>query len=335
MRGNLVNKLVIGGLETLLMLSLASGSTEAHIPKIKPVNGLEFIIRRGIAQKHNERGVFLFSQRRYEEAISHFEKAIQKKPDYAGAYNNLGASYIQVEKFDCAISALEKAVELDQGYLEAHFSLGIAHYLNKDYDNALNVFTDLIGKNPNDTLLIDTYHAISSIFLEKGQVKDCAEALTAVATLYEKQGKIEDAIKKLNIAVEVYPDSASAHHNLAKIYAKKGMETDMAYELRELIRINADDFNAHWNLGIYYFKSGDYEQAIEECMRLIELEDNFQDAYMLMDISYNQMRRSGLMDKGLENKVKPILKDFWFLKWRKSNYSDSRCLDKVVEYIGK
>lgn len=328
-----MNKLVIGGLETLLVFNLASGIAEAFIPKMKPERVLESIVEMDDAQRHNNRGAFLVKEGIYEEAIKQFKKAIEKKPDYAEAYNNLGVAYIGAEKFDDAVNALEKAIELSPRFTEAYFSLGRAYYLNKEYYKAIDAFTNLIGKNPDDNLLVNAYYHLSLIFMDKGQPKDSAEALTAAATIYEKHGDVEKAIEELETAVGIYPDSASAHYKLAAIYAKKGMGDEMAKELMELIRIDPDDSNAHLNLGIYYFNKGNDADAIDEFLHATKRGGYPRDAYLLMDISYYRIRANGThLDKGLEDRVRSTLKDFWLGELERSNY-DSRLLDKAAEYM--
>ncbi|MEZ5361707.1 MAG: tetratricopeptide repeat protein [Bryobacterales bacterium] len=48
-----------------------------------------------------------------EEAIRHYQKALEIHPSYIEAYNNLGVQNLKLNRIDEAIAALEKAVELD------------------------------------------------------------------------------------------------------------------------------------------------------------------------------------------------------------------------------
>ncbi|MEO0396081.1 MAG: tetratricopeptide repeat protein, partial [Cyanobacteria bacterium P01_A01_bin.137] len=65
--------------------------------------------------------------KRYDEAISSYEKAIELDPSYATAHNNLGATYNDLKRYDEAISSYEKAIELDPSYATAHNNLGITY----------------------------------------------------------------------------------------------------------------------------------------------------------------------------------------------------------------
>ncbi|MEO1404045.1 MAG: tetratricopeptide repeat protein, partial [Cyanobacteria bacterium J06635_1] len=58
--------------------------------------------------------------KRYDEAISAYEKAIELDPDDATAHYNLGNTYKALKRYDEAISAYEKAIELDPDDATAH-----------------------------------------------------------------------------------------------------------------------------------------------------------------------------------------------------------------------
>ena len=54
-----------------------------------------------------------YDQGLYEEAISHYEKAIQIDPDYANAYSWRGAAYSMLGQHQTAIADFTKAIQLD------------------------------------------------------------------------------------------------------------------------------------------------------------------------------------------------------------------------------
>ena len=54
----------------------------------------------------------LCAQKEYEEAIKHYEEAIQIDHDFAEAYFNFGLTYIYIDNIDKGIELLGKAGEL-------------------------------------------------------------------------------------------------------------------------------------------------------------------------------------------------------------------------------
>ena len=61
-----------------------------------------------------------------DEAITHYQKALQIKPDYAEAHYNLGNALLQKGSVDEAIAHYQKALQINPGYAEAHNNLGNA-----------------------------------------------------------------------------------------------------------------------------------------------------------------------------------------------------------------
>ena len=61
-----------------------------------------------------------------DEAIIHFQKALQIKPDDADAHNNLGTALLQKGKVDEAITHYQKALQINPDFVEAHKNLSNA-----------------------------------------------------------------------------------------------------------------------------------------------------------------------------------------------------------------
>jgi Flp pilus assembly protein TadD len=64
-----------------------------------------------------------------DEALAAFKRAVELKPDWPAAQNNLGFAYGQLGKWKEAIAAHQEAIRLKPDYAGAHFNLGFA-YLN-------------------------------------------------------------------------------------------------------------------------------------------------------------------------------------------------------------
>jgi tetratricopeptide (TPR) repeat protein len=60
------------------------------------------------------------------DAIREYERAIDIKPDYALAHNNLGDALLRVGRTSEALQHFREALRLDPGSAEAHFNLGSA-----------------------------------------------------------------------------------------------------------------------------------------------------------------------------------------------------------------
>lgn len=54
-----------------------------------------------------------YNRKEYQQCIEECKKALSLKPDYAGAYNNIGAAYNQLGQWNKAVEACSKALQID------------------------------------------------------------------------------------------------------------------------------------------------------------------------------------------------------------------------------
>jgi protein O-mannosyl-transferase len=80
----------------------------------------------GIPEVHNDLGFELVGQRRIEEGLAEYRRALAIKPDFTRAMNNLGLALIGQGHYDQAIDQYQKALALEPGYAFAHNNLGLA-----------------------------------------------------------------------------------------------------------------------------------------------------------------------------------------------------------------
>jgi Tfp pilus assembly protein PilF len=146
-------------------------------------------------------GLVYYYRERYDQAIPHFERALQLRPDFAPAINSLGNSYSAKGDWDKAIEAYQKIIE-DVFYGTPHFALSnmaLAYYQKGDYVRAEKYFLEALKLSP-----------------------DFVNALAGLATTYAAQGRYEEAIQKLDRAVRKEPKLPQLHFELGKAYRSLG-----------------------------------------------------------------------------------------------------------------
>ena len=78
------------------------------------------------AEAYNNLGIVLKEQGKLDEAIACFRRALELKPDYAEAHSNLGSALKDQGKLDEAVACYRRALELRPDFAEAHYNLGSA-----------------------------------------------------------------------------------------------------------------------------------------------------------------------------------------------------------------
>jgi tetratricopeptide (TPR) repeat protein len=134
---------------------------------------------------------------RLDEAFSYFEKALEEKPDYASAINELGCLYQLKEDMEKAGEYFKKAYELEPDLAEAVCNHGVVTLL-KEPEKGLELIKKALDMEPDNERIKNIYQDYSANkdkILEKRRVSVCISA-------YD-YSKIKDTAKNaLDIADE-------------------------------------------------------------------------------------------------------------------------------------
>ena len=98
----------------------------------------------------NDRGVELYAQGKYDEALKCYDKAIELDPQFSLAWNNKGAALFSQGKYDEAIQAYDKAIEIAPKYASAWNNKGFALYNLGKYNEAMQAYDRAIYLNSED-----------------------------------------------------------------------------------------------------------------------------------------------------------------------------------------
>lgn len=149
---------------------------------------------------------------RAHEMLDLLRKALELKPDFADAHNNLGYALKELGDFKAAIASCNKALDLKPHYPEAQNNLGAALYELGDIREAINSLKKAIELNP------------------------CyPEAYNNLGNALQAQGSLSAAIASYNKALELNPNYPEAHWNssLAMLLAGNYKNGWQKYEWRD------------------------------------------------------------------------------------------------------
>ncbi len=155
--------------------------------------------------------------REHEKAISYYKGAIQLRPKYPDAWNNLGVSYGATGRFDLAVEAFRKAAEdpLYRTRFLAYENMGAASHNKGDYKTAIEYYMKAVAFAPD------------------------------YSSAYEKMGLSYEALKDWNNALAAYkraselsPDFARYHLRLGAAYLQVNHQMEATEAL--LTAVNLD-----------------------------------------------------------------------------------------------
>lgn len=89
-------------------------------------------------------GGHYYMQKKYEKAISVFQRIIDKYPNTIEAYYNLGNSYFRLNKWLEAQNSYEQACDLDPTFLDAMENLGVIYANQKKFKKAIDIWSKIL-----------------------------------------------------------------------------------------------------------------------------------------------------------------------------------------------
>lgn len=152
-------------------------------------------------------------------ALRMYQRAVDLDPNFAAAYAQLSEAHANMywelydhteDRLRQARDAAERAVHLDPTLPEAHGAMAWYYYHGlREYENALKEFTLALQAQPNN-----------------------ADVLLGIGSVYRRQGKFDDAVVRMQRAVDFNPLVPQLHVELATTYVslRKYPDAERVYD---------------------------------------------------------------------------------------------------------
>ncbi len=214
---------------------------------------------------HNNLGNWLLDQKRFPEAISHFQATLKLKPDSAEAYNNLGSAYARMPgRLAESIAEYEAAIKIKPVFAQAHNNLGSAliHVPGRRDDAIVHLRraveldpTSADAQNNLGSALSETNEATVHYEAALALNPNSAMARTNLVVAHTKQGAklmetghLQEAIAEYETALRIDPEYVDAHNNLGTAFAQSGRISEALPHFEAAVRLQPDSPEAQMNL---------------------------------------------------------------------------------------
>ncbi|CAL1292911.1 unnamed protein product [Larinioides sclopetarius] len=229
--------------------------SEPSKPKEEPMD-VELTPEKKQAIEEKDKGNQFYKERKFDEALEHYNKAIELDPLEMTFLTNKAAVYFEQKDFETCIKECEKAVEVGQEnradfkkIAKAYSRMASAYMKLKDYQKA------------------KTYYQKS---LTEHRTRDTINKLAEV----EKILKEEERKKYLD------PEKALEEKNKGKECFQKGDYPTAMKHYTEAIRRDPDDAILYSNRAACYQKLAEFALALKDCETCIKLDPTFVRGYV-------------------------------------------------------
>lgn len=204
------------------------------------------------AIKYHDRGIELLRGKKYGEAITQFNKAIELDPKYAEAYYSRAISYLVLKKPRSALEDVNKTIEL----LESHGSPKAIYYIFRAtclerlelYDQALNDLNQATQIDPESSM---AYSHRADIYTEFGKFEkaltDYSKAIHlepsnyshyfSRGVLFQNMKRHQEAIDDFNSAEILSPNNAIIYIFRAESYAALNQKDHTCSDARKACKL--------------------------------------------------------------------------------------------------
>jgi tetratricopeptide (TPR) repeat protein len=202
---------------------------------------------------HNDLGYDLLQKGRVDEAMFHFQKALQIYPDFAAARYNLGLALFKKDKVDEAIAQYQKVLQIKPDSADVRYDLGNALLQKGKVDEAIAQYQTALQIHP-----------------------DFAEAHNNLGHALCQKGSVDEGITHYQKALQIKPDYADAHYNLGVALFRKGRADEAIIHYQKALQTNPDNAEVLNNLAFLLATCPDARirngaQAVQYAGRACEL----------------------------------------------------------------
>jgi Tfp pilus assembly protein PilF len=159
---------------------------------------------------------------------------------------------------------------------------GAAYSRNSLWETRVGLWEDTVAKSP---LRARAHNNLGRAYEAGGRLEEArkeferavnlfpeyAEARNNLGIAHLRGGEVNQAVEQFKKALELKPDYAEAHSNLGNAFMQRGQTTRAIREYRAALRLKPLYADAHFNLGLAYLSAGSAEaarQAFSETLRI-------------------------------------------------------------------
>lgn len=215
-------------------------------------------------------------------------------------------------EYDTAVRCMYRAVDLDPTRVDSLRCLAVALVAAERFDEAVPVYESILGAAPTDrTARFNLALALARVWNFRRSEIEYRKLLADderfvqgwynLATLYQAQGRLDEARRTWQEVIRLAPHLPSAHACLAEVLLDLGESAEAMRAYAEAAKLRPNQVTAWMNLASAAREAGSYGRAVVALQRATQLAPNDADAWarlgeVLIELHRATDRRQFLLD---------------------------------------
>ncbi|MCE1164296.1 MAG: tetratricopeptide repeat protein [Bacteroidetes bacterium] len=227
------------------------------------------------------------NKKNYDEAEKRYRRAIEIRDNSVLAHHNLGLIFLIKGKLDSAEVQFRKGIEIDSLAPDGYFQLGNVYQQEGRIPEAISMLEKLQSFAPNYRNSGDLLAMLRQKPSQNGSPDIPANRIDELEkrsfSLYQ-QGKYEDAIKDLNVLLEMSKNGrAGYYNNIGICYDGMGNLSKAKEYYRKSIEIDSANVNALGGMAYVFLRENNKMKAIEYYEKVLAVNPNDEGARFKLD----------------------------------------------------
>ncbi len=237
------------------------------------------------------------AKNQFDKAIKDLQKVLETEPKNNQVALKIAELFLKLDKKQDAITYYEFASNIfrDSGF----------------YDKAIAVYRQVLTLN---TLSSHAYLKLAELFRKKNLVAEAVSNYKVAIAIFEKEGKVQDALKILQTITELEPSNLPGRMKLANLYIKNGLKDEAYTEFarisdrlveakktidlitvyEKMLTLKPGETNVSKQLIKLYLSRGDYQKVLLKVKEVIASGKSDTEALIALAKAYVALEKTPL-----------------------------------------
>ncbi len=263
------------------------------------------------AQTHHNLANSLYEQLLYDEAIIHYQAALNIDSKLLEAHIHCGIAYRMIKNYDAAIACLHHALDLDKVNARAFHVLGMVYVDSEDYNHALYCLESATGLAPKQAEFRVSFASVlekASLDFEAGLEYHNAceidpnylDGFIAYGIYLTQHHRFDEALECAKRAKYLAPQNVDVINQLGNVYSGMNDAVAAIAQYHAALQIEPRRISSLLGLCQVYLELGNTSKGIEMCDEIIAIDKSLAKGYTLKARMKKSTSSDGLAEQLLQ-----------------------------------